>query len=69
MCTKQYHQNSWQNIPKYISLSGGCPTAVLRSAGTVDEHDDAQGHNVHPVLGEEGPVVLLVTAQLSTLLL
>ena len=42
-CT-DFHWRSWSSA-----------TAGLRSSCTVDGHEQADGDNVHPVLGEEGP--------------
>ena len=42
-CTN-FHWRSWSSA-----------TAGLRSSCTVDCHEQADGDNVHPVLGEEGP--------------
>ncbi len=41
----------------------------LWSGGAVDGQEDEDGNNVHPVLGQEGPIVRRLSGLLSCLLL
>ena len=53
-------------VGKFLILSA---TPVFWTGHAIDGHEYADGDDVHPVLGEEGPVVFGLSVHLPLLLL